>query len=83
MIYTYQIFAQNIGGERVKGTIHTKVAGWWLEKYPDLFQIYFLHEGKTHDEEDDWGHIPEDKLGDLNKIDDLFHVNAPILADGQ
>ena len=54
MRYTYQIFAQNIGGERVKGTIPTKVAEWWLEKYPDLFQSYFMHEGKTHDEEDDW-----------------------------
>ena len=84
MRYTYQIFAQNIGGERVKGTIPTKVAEWWLEKYPDLFQSYFMHEGKTHDEEDDWGHIPEEyQLGDFNEIDDLFHADAPILADGQ
>ena len=54
------------------------------EKYPDLFQSYFLQEGKTYDEEDDWGHIAEEyQLGDLNKIDDLFHVDAPTLADGQ
>jgi len=25
----------------------------------------------------------KNQLGDLNKIDDLFHVDAPTLADGQ
>ena len=59
MSYTYKISAQRMGGERTLGTIPKKIAEWWLENENDDFTDYFMHEEKSHNSDDGWGHIPE------------------------
>jgi len=75
--YTYKISAQRMGGERTLGTIPKKIAEWWLENENDDFTDYFMHEEKSHNSDDGWGHIPEEyRLGDgcwYMDYADLFH----------
>ena len=47
MSFTYTIDSQKIGGERIIGTIPSKVAIYWLENHVDEFEDYFLDEEKT------------------------------------
>jgi hypothetical protein len=58
--YTYKISAQNIGGERVIGTIPSKVAVYWLENHYNDFEEYYLSEGRDYDSDGRWNHIPEE-----------------------
>ena len=77
MGYTYKISAQNQGGERTTGTIDKEIAEWWLKNENDDFELYFMHEYKTHDSDDGWGHIPEEyRLRDgpwYEDYADIFH----------
>jgi hypothetical protein len=41
MSFTYIIDSQKIGGERIIGTIPSKVAIYWLENHVDDFEDYF------------------------------------------
>ena len=47
MSFTYTIDSQKIGGERIIGTIPSKVAIYWLENHADDFEDYFWTKTKT------------------------------------
>ena len=54
-----------------------------MQNHPDDFEDYFLHEDKTHDSEDNWGHIPEEyRLGEWYKNhDEILHYDCCEFSD--
>ena len=75
MGYTYKISAFESGAEYTIGTIPAEKALWWLENENDDFTEYFLHEQKSHDSDDGWGHIPEKyQLGDRAWYEDYANI---------
>jgi len=83
--YSYKISAQNIGGERVIGTIPSKVAYYWLENHSDDFQDYYFDEDRDYGADGRWNHIPEEyRLDDRDwyEIDGIFHGDDCEFAGG-
>lgn len=86
MSYTYKISAQNIGGERVIGTIPSEVAVYWLENHYNDFEEYYLSEGRDYDSDGRWNHIPEEyrlKFDHWYENNDIFHGDDCEFSDSQ
>ena len=82
MSYTYQISAYRYGGEHTIGTIPRKVALWWMQNHSDDFEHYFMQDDKTHDSEDNWGHIPEEyRLENFYENADILHHDCCEFSD--
>ena len=74
MNFQHTIYSQNVGGQRIVGTIPYKAAEWWLDKHSEGFESYFMKDEKTHNFEDGWGHIPEEyRLGNFYRYGNIFH----------
>ena len=83
MSFTYIIDSQKIGGERIIGTIPSKVAIYWLENHADDFEYYFLDEDKNHNSDGRWNHIPKEyRVGNYwYENDNIFHGDNCELHD--
>ena len=86
MSFTYIIDSQKIGGERIIGTIPSKVAIYWLENHADDFEDYFLDEDKNYHSNGRWNHIPKDyRLGNYWYENDniFFDDNCELHDEGE